>query len=246
VAMAFIFAAVAIWWHFSPLVYAGEWTKAQCESSKWLKTWDFSCENFPVQYSDYANFPSVSGLTTDVPSATQPHPDGAAAAGQPPNGVKEVVDAVKAAVDTTAVGKQVEPGRNVFEVKDKPAVQSSKKNDFAPVIGPAASESVSKQAEAAEQSAQAIQPPPPLPPNELGDLSTTEVNVPPEESHKQPPVPAPQSETTSEVAEDVGIESSSESSLEPPSTSAKSLNAADQALEDEAEKVRKELFPEGK
>lgn len=34
----------ALWsfYHWSPLVYAGTWTKSACEDSKWLKNWDFS------------------------------------------------------------------------------------------------------------------------------------------------------------------------------------------------------------
>jgi dolichyl-phosphate-mannose-protein mannosyltransferase len=42
VAAVLAIAAIASWYHFSPLAYAGMWTKSQCSSAKWVKTWDFS------------------------------------------------------------------------------------------------------------------------------------------------------------------------------------------------------------
>lgn len=42
VAGVLIVAAVWTWWHFSPLTYAGQWTRGQCDAAKWRKTWDFS------------------------------------------------------------------------------------------------------------------------------------------------------------------------------------------------------------
>lgn len=39
------------YWNFSPLTYAGSWTKSQCKSAKWVKNWDFSWYVFP--YSDF-------------------------------------------------------------------------------------------------------------------------------------------------------------------------------------------------
>jgi dolichyl-phosphate-mannose-protein mannosyltransferase len=39
---------IAIWNfnHFSPLSYGTPWTRSACTSSKWFKTWDFSCNEF--------------------------------------------------------------------------------------------------------------------------------------------------------------------------------------------------------
>jgi len=41
---AFVFLLVALYAfnHFSPLAYGSAWTKQQCESSKYLRSWDFS------------------------------------------------------------------------------------------------------------------------------------------------------------------------------------------------------------
>ncbi|GLB45937.1 putative glycosyltransferase family 39 protein [Lyophyllum shimeji] len=48
-------AVLAIWHfaHFSPLAYGNPWTKSKCVSAKWLKTWDFSCNDFLDDYSQY-------------------------------------------------------------------------------------------------------------------------------------------------------------------------------------------------
>jgi dolichyl-phosphate-mannose-protein mannosyltransferase len=42
--VAAVLIILAIWHfqHFAPLVYGSTWTKAQCESARWLKSWDFS------------------------------------------------------------------------------------------------------------------------------------------------------------------------------------------------------------
>lgn len=32
--------------HFSPLTYGNQWTKEQCLNAKWVKSWDFSCNEF--------------------------------------------------------------------------------------------------------------------------------------------------------------------------------------------------------
>lgn len=46
--IAAVIAIIAIWnfVHFSPLAYGSPWTKSACNRSKWLKTWDFSCNDF--------------------------------------------------------------------------------------------------------------------------------------------------------------------------------------------------------
>ncbi|KAL7419119.1 Dolichyl-phosphate-mannose--protein mannosyltransferase 1 [Cryptotrichosporon argae] len=41
------------WSHFSPLTYAQPWTRGKCERSKWLKTWDFSCNDFHPNLAMY-------------------------------------------------------------------------------------------------------------------------------------------------------------------------------------------------
>lgn len=68
VAAFILFLALWSFWHWSPLVYAGQWTKKECQNAKWLKTWDFSCADFNVKYSDYAPkvAQAVNLTTTDA------------------------------------------------------------------------------------------------------------------------------------------------------------------------------------
>ncbi|KAG0340686.1 hypothetical protein BG004_006307 [Podila humilis] len=46
-------AAVYVFRIMSPLTYGLEWTRAQCESSKMQKTWDFDCNQFPESLDQY-------------------------------------------------------------------------------------------------------------------------------------------------------------------------------------------------
>ena len=51
--IALVFIAFAIWnfYHLSPLAYGLDWTRGQCEKAKWVKTWDFSCNDFYTDVS---------------------------------------------------------------------------------------------------------------------------------------------------------------------------------------------------
>ncbi|KAK2459324.1 hypothetical protein APHAL10511_008679 [Amanita phalloides] len=118
--IAAVLVLLAIWHfqHFAPLVYGNPWTKSQCESAKWMKTWDFSCNEFYDQYSMYHN--AGHGVTPQntVPVAT--------VGGEPGGRAAVVVDDVGQAADagnnreeehqtSTLIGGQAEPGRDVFE-----------------------------------------------------------------------------------------------------------------------------------
>lgn len=41
-ALLFLLLVVYAFNHFSPLAYGSAWTKQQCETSKYLRSWDFS------------------------------------------------------------------------------------------------------------------------------------------------------------------------------------------------------------
>lgn len=42
IVLVFLLLVMYAFSHFSPLAYGNPWTRSQCESSKYLKTWDFS------------------------------------------------------------------------------------------------------------------------------------------------------------------------------------------------------------
>ncbi|KAG8756341.1 hypothetical protein FRC14_003162 [Serendipita sp. 396] len=106
----------AIWTyaHFSPLVYGNPWTKKHCTDAKWLKTWDFSCNDYLEDYSGYKS------IVPAHPVAQVSHPVVANPDSSPtvtPKGGKPVTKVVPPPeVLTKEVQKEkVEPGRNVFE-----------------------------------------------------------------------------------------------------------------------------------
>lgn len=42
------------WWRFYPITYAGIWSRRECENSRWLRSWDFSCNEFLNSREDYS------------------------------------------------------------------------------------------------------------------------------------------------------------------------------------------------
>jgi dolichyl-phosphate-mannose-protein mannosyltransferase len=82
--------------YFSPLAYGSQWTKAKCQSARWLKTWDFSCNDFPDTYAEYA------GIAAPTPHAA-PVAGGQGAPQAEPN-----------AEHTSAFVVKPEPGHDIF------------------------------------------------------------------------------------------------------------------------------------
>ncbi|QRW15811.1 dolichyl-phosphate-mannose-protein mannosyltransferase [Rhizoctonia solani] len=106
---------------FSPLTYGTPWTRSKCESSKWLKSWDFACGDFYESYDQYSTIPP----STPSPSAVQPVVVGDEHGGRP----AVVVDAPQVqkpkedAQTTDSVIIPIEPGHDVFagdKVDNKP------------------------------------------------------------------------------------------------------------------------------
>lgn len=88
-----VIVILALWSYnyFSPLAYAGQWTKGKCNDAKWLKSWDFACNDFYDNLSQYTD------------SAVH-RPD-----------QKVYVDA---APSPSRVGDEAEPIKNVFGGED--------------------------------------------------------------------------------------------------------------------------------
>lgn len=98
--IAGVLIILAVWnfTHFSPLAYGNQWTKSKCNSSKWLKTWDFSCNDFPDTYAEYSG---IAAATPHVPPVLATGGQGAPVAEPDPEHTSSYV--VKA-----------EPGRDIF------------------------------------------------------------------------------------------------------------------------------------
>ncbi|KAH9936900.1 glycosyltransferase family 39 protein [Epithele typhae] len=57
--IAAVLLVIAVWnySYFSPLAYGLPWTKSKCHKAKWLKTWDFSCNDFLEDVSALGSTP---------------------------------------------------------------------------------------------------------------------------------------------------------------------------------------------
>ncbi|KAG8860539.1 hypothetical protein FRB96_003793 [Tulasnella sp. 330] len=271
VAGVLIMGAVITWYHFSSLTYAGQWTKSQCRNSKWLKTWDFSCDDFPVTYGDYSTFPTVSMAESAVPSdgAAQPHPDGQAPAAPAGNG--HIVEEHKAEATNVPAGNHPVPGRDVFQekanknMKDRVA-SVAKQGDAKVDVKTAETTRAADPAEHVEN--KAVMPPPPLPPNELNDVRTEGarqeqqgppgVRQPPQRGREQAEQRKQQPEkVAAAVAAAMAAAAGNDNTVagvdddaaapkpgDPPKGDefAESTTTPDAALNEE-ERIRKELFP---
>ncbi|KAF8665628.1 hypothetical protein AX16_000083 [Volvariella volvacea WC 439] len=135
--IAAVLMIIAIWhyWHFSPLAYGTPWTKQECKNAKWLKHWDFSCNEFLDSYSQYTGpaaatphkpASSVVSVIGGEPGGRAPaavHQDNAAPPPvvpvQPPNPAENAGDgkyeqpAIEDA-NTIVPMNRPEPGRDVF------------------------------------------------------------------------------------------------------------------------------------
>lgn len=106
--------------YFSPLTYGGQWTKGQCQKAKWMKTWDFACNDFPNDYAEY------SGITAHVTqeSTAKATVIGGEGEGRAPVVVpEEVGNVLKAGKDsetTKGLGAVAEPGFDAFGNLDDP------------------------------------------------------------------------------------------------------------------------------
>ncbi|KAG1888589.1 glycosyltransferase family 39 protein [Suillus subluteus] len=118
IAAVLMVIAVITYSKFSSLTYGDPWTKKKCTNAQWVKTWDFACNEFLDEYSQY------SGVTVPTLNRTNP----VATIGGEPGGRAAIVVEDKLGQDgvappedeqNTAVPIGVpEPGRDVF-AKDK-------------------------------------------------------------------------------------------------------------------------------
>ncbi|KAG2124692.1 glycosyltransferase family 39 protein [Suillus clintonianus] len=103
---------------FSSLTYGDPWTKKKCTNAQWVKTWDFACNEFLDEYSQYSGV-TVPTLNRTIPMAT---------IGGEPGGRAAIVVEDKLGQDgvappqdeqsTAVLNGAPEPGRDIF-AKDK-------------------------------------------------------------------------------------------------------------------------------
>ncbi|KAL1917803.1 uncharacterized protein VTP21DRAFT_3637 [Calcarisporiella thermophila] len=69
VTLAIVLIAVLVFRLFSPITYGLSWTRAQCERTKWMSTWDYDCNNLPETLP-------VGAPETTAPTAPEVSPAG--------------------------------------------------------------------------------------------------------------------------------------------------------------------------
>jgi len=158
IAGVILIVAIATFAYFSPLAYGNNWTRSKCVKAQWVKSWDFSCNDFPESYSQYHDnspLPHQVNVTPQI-KADQQH------------------------LTTDSIINPIEPGRDVF--KDGPHIDKSltaeqespaERTETASVIP-------TKGAGAADPDIVFI-------PKQPEDLQTTEREVPPAEKKAPAP-----------------------------------------------------------
>jgi len=221
---------IAIWnfWYLSPLAYGNQWTLHKCKKAQWLKTWDFSCNDFPVDYSGYSNtgpVPTKAGVASIVGG------DGRGAIvvdGAPPAGGN-----LPASESSIRLAGQPEPGRDVFAAQPiDPAKSQAVRDDEA--RQPPEDKVVSTVAVAAAKvvNAKELAKPPKLPDSPDVRIPSIDESTPsgnPDQSDEKPS-DRPTSDETS---------TSSGQQLEPPKEHGPVVEEVA-----EADRVRAELFDE--
>ena len=212
--------AITAFVHFSPLAYGTPWTKKQCKGSKWVKTWDFSCDQFYDNYAQYANIQPATPTKSVTPVAT---------IGGEPGGRPAVVveDAPKQANhDTTSVHVGVEPGRDIFADK---AVKDDVKSQ-APSIAPPANDREFSHVVTEPKATPAADKVPP--PADVKEASTDKATVKAEDANKQ-------EETTKATSE---YDNSQQDPVIP--AEVKQPAGPKVEVEAEADKAAQELYPD--
>ncbi|KAG8218174.1 glycosyltransferase family 39 protein, partial [Butyriboletus roseoflavus] len=120
--IAAVLAIVAVWnfSKFSPLAYGNPWTKTQCRNAQWVKTWDFACNEFLDDFSQYDRTPA--------PMQDKMAPVQTTVGGEPAvdNANKPVAPEINTIVPSGIVA---EPGKDVFAKDDRDSRKSVARYD---------------------------------------------------------------------------------------------------------------------
>jgi len=106
------------------------WTKQQCHDAQWLRTWDFSCDSY---YDDYSQYRGVTLSTPQKSSVIAPplatiggEPAGRGAMVVEDN-VGQAPDVPPKAEETAVEAEKAEPGRDIFAQPPQVDVMSKEK-----------------------------------------------------------------------------------------------------------------------
>ncbi|EHK96454.1 putative Dolichyl-phosphate-mannose--protein mannosyltransferase 1 [Glarea lozoyensis 74030] len=82
-AVIFLALSVVVFGLYSPLAYGNPWTQSACNKVKLFESWDFDCNTFLTEYSQYSN--QISKSIDNVHKTSSPLQPSEAAVAPPPN-----------------------------------------------------------------------------------------------------------------------------------------------------------------
>ncbi|EIN04348.1 glycosyltransferase family 39 protein [Punctularia strigosozonata HHB-11173 SS5] len=222
IAAILIAIAIATFSHFSPLTYGSAWTKKECQDAKWLKTWDFSCNDFLDDYSGYAN------LATPARSAVPVRPQGGRGAAVVNN--KPVQDAEHT---SSVIMQAPEPGRDAFAQEPVRDIKSAPPPPGQQVPPPPQSDEISSD------------PPAPAEPAAKADDEPEEKKAVPEAEAETAPPKAAEPETQPSPVVDQPAPPVVKAEAEAPEVPAQGKPAGPLGEDDaEAARIAQELYPD--
>jgi len=133
--IAAVLAIIALWnfVYLSPLAYGNPWTQEKCHKAQWMKTWDFSCNDYLTSYSQY----DAGKPATPVISQTAHVHTTVGGEGRGGVVVDDYVPPVVQENPETSIDIKPQPGHDVFgvpgDVKSKPKDDSKPSDDSDPI-----------------------------------------------------------------------------------------------------------------
>ncbi|KAF5337182.1 hypothetical protein D9611_003049 [Ephemerocybe angulata] len=267
--IAVVIILLAIWnfWILSPLAYGGDWTRGKCEKAKWLKTWDFGCNEFHTDIAQYniaiASTPQKSSVpasfatavdgnanhaaeesTSAISNENKAEPGKDAFQGRPADEVP-VSSGAPGGVQREADVVKQEEEKIVSTVTKEGEKEEEKKG---PVSAPAAEDKVEelKTGESKKEEVKSVEVEAP----KEAEVKTGEAKEAAKEDEKKEEAPVATKEAEKKDTESASSSSSSASSSSTSTEAAETEAAPKKAagpldqVEMEAAKVAEELYPE--
>ncbi|KAI8984895.1 glycosyltransferase family 39 protein [Trametes punicea] len=113
--IAAMLLVIAVWnySYFSPIVYGLPWTKSKCQRARWLKTWDFSCNDFLDDYTQYRSTIVPTSQRSSPAIMNDPNQNAGGIGAVPIGEPVKLQQPAEPDTSTVAFG-QAEPGRDIF------------------------------------------------------------------------------------------------------------------------------------
>lgn len=114
--MSFLVLSAAVFMVYAPLAYGNAWTKSECKRAKLIDTWDFDCNTFLNDYSQYSTLGSPAAPMT--PKVSAPSPKAPEAVGD--DGAQQPIhDQDEFFQDAIISGAPIPPGQRLLKREER-------------------------------------------------------------------------------------------------------------------------------